>query len=201
MLSKFTIDASGVRGFLRRSLDLAQTVVSPALLARYGYGEGDSGEFDMAPTLEGDAGGWVWTAKIAPRRFVWTRLNFASVESQKPPVLPNVRWLGPVRGADVTWRAVQASAGRGYFLAGDAAAVLDPASSHGVLRALMSGMMAAHVCASVMSGSMHEDEGANHYRTWLSSWFAHDVRRLRELYGSLGFPATWCDTDRRRSLR
>jgi len=43
---------------------------------------------------------------------------------------------------------------------------LDPASSHGVLRALMSGIMAAHLCASVISGSVPEDEGAEYYRAY-----------------------------------
>jgi flavin-dependent dehydrogenase len=49
------------------------------------------------------------------------------------------------RGADVTWRIISPAAGPGFFLVGDAVAVLDPASSHGVLKALMTGMMAAHL--------------------------------------------------------
>lgn len=39
----------------------------------------------------------------------------------------------------------RAVAGPGWFLAGDAAAVLDPASSHGVLRAVLTGFRAGQV--------------------------------------------------------
>lgn len=192
--SRFTVDATGVRGFLRRSLSLVQMDASPALRAFYGYGEGEADE--AIPSIEGDERGWTWTAQIGRCRFVWTRLVLASAGPVTAPFLPNVRWLGPVRGADVTWRTVPACAGRGYFLAGDAAATLDPASSHGVLRALMSGMMAAHLCASVISGSVPEDEGAEYYRAWSSAWFSHDTRHLRELYESSGFSAAWHEAGR-----
>jgi len=102
-----------------------------------------------------------------------------------------VQWHKSVRGADVTWRFVPASAGRGYFVAGDAAAVLDPAASHGVLRAMMSGVMAAHVISKVTSGVLTENDGVRHYRGWLKTWFDHDVQRLRELYRELDPTLSW----------
>lgn len=103
-----------------------------------------------------------------------------------PTELRGLRPRGATRGADVTWRAVESTAGAGYFLCGDAAAVLDPASSHGVLKALMSGMMAAHQIALVRSGHSGEREAAARYSFWLNEWFAHDLARLRELYSVFG---------------
>src|SRR2546430_1169533 len=77
------------------------------------------------------------------------------------------RPIGRVRGADVTWRHVRAAAGPGYFLTGDAAAVLDPAASHGVLRALMTGIAAGHAIAGVLAGRVTERDAAQHYCDWL----------------------------------
>lgn len=187
----FVVDATGVRGFLRRHLRLSEKTFSPPLRAYYGYGEGEIGESDVLPSLVGDERGWIWTAQIGPRSFVWTRLDFNA--GKMPTEIParfRVQWHKSVRGADVTWRFVPASAGQGYFLAGDAAAVLDPAASHGVLRAMMSGVMAAHVISKVASGVLTDSDGVRHYRGWLKTWFDHDVQRLREFYRELD-PTLW----------
>ena len=94
--------------------------------------------------------------------------------------------FGPaVRGADVTWRRASPAAGAGWFLVGDAAFVLDPASSHGVLKALMSGRMAAHCIAAVAHGMASEGESVLHYNDWISHWFGADVARLTEHYAML----------------
>jgi flavin-dependent dehydrogenase len=188
----FVVDATGMRGFLRRHLPLSEMTLSPPLRAYYGYGEGEIGESDVIPSLVGDERGWTWTAQIGPRSFIWTRLDFnAGRKPSKKPALFRVQWHKSVRGADVTWRFVPTSAGRGYFVAGDAAAVLDPAASHGVLRAMMSGVMAAHVISKVTSGVLTENDGVRHYRGWLKTWFEHDVQRLRELYRELDPTLAW----------
>jgi flavin-dependent dehydrogenase len=65
---------------------------------------------------------------------------------------------------------------------GDAAAVLDPASSHGVLRALMGGMMAAHVMSKTVSGDCDEATAYETYSTWVRTQFEHDFKALQEFY-------------------
>ena len=64
---------------------------------------------------------------------------------------------------------------------GDAAAVIDPASSHGILRAMMSGIKAGDTIASIYHG-FPEIEAARNYNTWLTDWFNDDVRGLQALY-------------------
>ena len=94
--------------------------------------------------------------------------------------------VGKVRGADVeSWRVVVPAAGLGYFLVGDAAAVLDPASSHGVLKAIMSGMMAAHLVTQVVHHDASESLAVQMYSDWIRRWFDHDVAGLRALYARL----------------
>lgn len=92
------------------------------------------------------------------------------------------------RGADVTWRMVTRPAGPGYYLAGDAAAVLDPASSHGVLRAIMSGMMAGYLISQTFKGACSEQRATLEYHRWLADWFNTDVHRVRQMYGSPPHP-------------
>ena len=191
--ARYVIDASGSRGWMRRHLGLAVRARSPSLRAHYGYCEGPIEAGAGLPSLCADHLGWTWVASIAPGQIHWTRLVFdpASTAREPPGELTGMPALGPVRGADVTWRCVPDCAGAGYFLVGDAAALLDPVSSHGVLRALMSGMMAAHAAVQVGSGAVPEGSATAQYRTWVTSWFEQDVRRLRELYAELDPVPDW----------
>ncbi|MBJ8205870.1 FAD-dependent oxidoreductase, partial [Bacillus cereus] len=87
---------------------------------------------------------------MRPNVYQWTELSFDNVALKRdwiPEEFQGLKPMGKPNGADVTWRAISQPGGAGYFLVGDAAAVLDPASSHGVLKAIMSGMMAAHSLA------------------------------------------------------
>jgi flavin-dependent dehydrogenase len=193
ILGRFVIDAGGGRGWLRRQLGLRVKTASPSLHAYYGYCEGVLQQPCVLPSLTADEAGWTWIAEIGPRQFHWTRLDFAREDRSpsSPPVLASLRQTSPIRGADVTWRCVQPAAGSGYFIAGDAAVVLDPAASHGVLRALMSGMMAAHAVRQIMAGKIDENYAALQYSSWLDEWFAHDVSQLSGLYRQLAPPPGW----------
>jgi flavin-dependent dehydrogenase len=96
---------------------------------------------------------------------------------------------GPARGADVTWRIAERVADAGWFMVGDAAAILDPASSHGVLKALMSGMMAGQLITAIVRKGAPEREAAAVYQAWLAGWFATDAARLTEFYRQLKAPS------------
>jgi 2-polyprenyl-6-methoxyphenol hydroxylase-like FAD-dependent oxidoreductase len=145
-------------------------------------------------TAEDD--GWTWIAEIGPRTFHWTRMSFADADRarQPPACLASLRQTDRVRAADVTWRRVKVPADRGYFIVGDAAVVLDPAASHGVLRALMSGMMAVHIATQVLAGVLDEDFAAQRYCDWMASWYQHDVDHLTGLYSQLNVPPAWLQT-------
>jgi flavin-dependent dehydrogenase len=84
-------------------------------------------------------------------------------------------------GLDMGWRLHPSCAGPGYFLMGDAAALLDPASSNGVLRALMSGMFAAHLAACVIAGK-DEETALQTYVQWIGALYKHHMEILGDLY-------------------
>ncbi len=73
-------------------------------------------------------------------------------------------------------------------MVGDAAAVVDPTSSHGVLKALLSGMTAAHLIAASVMGKAPAEEIAAAYHDWTKARFDIDVSHLRTFYHAIGAP-------------
>ncbi|HWO17525.1 MAG TPA: tryptophan 7-halogenase [Kofleriaceae bacterium] len=182
-----TIDASGAAGVLRRQLGISLLQCSPRLIAHYGYRRG---VVSIVPKLSSDAAGWSWVAQVAPDLVSWTRLELGArgARPSPPGELAHLPEVGKRRAADVTWRVASRLAGPGYFLVGEAAAVLDPAASHGVLRALMTGMMAGYGAANLVTRAAHPELAAGAYASWLGSWFWNDVDAMRGLYEQAGVP-------------
>ena len=194
LYASFVIDAAGGRHWLARQLGLRLDFRSPRLVAHYGYTEGSCGERDQAPAIVADAHGWTWTARVKPKLYQWTRLLLTP--TQLPPdFLPqefHALIPQPKRyKANVTWRMASPLAGPGYFLIGDAATVLDPASSHGVLKALMSGMMAGHLITQHLGRRQSSQAVIQGYRQWGCNGFNHDVNKLKALYHDLPTPPNW----------
>jgi flavin-dependent dehydrogenase len=187
--ARMVVDASGVSRWFDRKMGVGSDQHSPKLLARYGYVEGHCPTRDDAPALVGDASGWAWTAKVWRDTYQWTRLTFDGHEpvgGWVPKEFQTLRPRGRMCGADVTWRLATRTAGKGWMLIGDAAAVLDPTSSHGVLKAIVSGMTAGHLVGAVLSGKAPVDGAADAYHEWLSRWFTADAAKLARFYRDLG---------------
>lgn len=182
ILASYVMDCSGSCHTLARQLQIPFVRYSRRLIARFGYA---SGRYDdPAPSIRSDPEGWTWIAEVEPNRFQWTRVT----ETDRRP---GPAWLPAglqgfstelPRGADVTWRIAERVAGPGYFLTGDAAAVLDPSSSHGVLRAVMSGMMAAHLAVRHLCFGADAEVCAAYYQEWLTGWFREDVEEMSRIY-------------------
>lgn len=191
IMADFVIDATGGIHWLARRLKLVVGKHSPPLFAYYGYAKGECAPPCEEPAITITPNGWTWTAKIQKHLYQWTRLYFNRDKKNIKSLLP-YGWLPeefkgltpiqPMRGSDVTWRLVVKAAGSGYFLVGDAAAVIDPSSSHGVLRALMSGMMASHSIVRIIHDRIPSDSAINGYNYWISKWFFYDVAKLKELH-------------------
>ena len=132
--------------------------------------------------------GWHVSKKTAANAF-----SFRSTQMPECQTRPR-RFLGArFRGADVTWRFVPECAGAGYFLCGDAAAVLDPAASSGVARALASGLMAADMIIQVTNGAMDSNAAAATYRQWYANQFVDQARQLTARYAALDERPVWLE--------
>lgn len=183
--TRFVIDASGARHWLQRSAGMRMRRASRRLVAMYGYARTNNPPDDHLPLIVGSPEGWTWVAQVRSELIAWTRLDFRKLRNSPPDCVSNLQLTVPLRGADVTWRVLEECAGKGYFVAGDAAAVLDPASSHGVLRAIMSGIFAAELASKVSGGKITEPEAIFNFRKWMLAWFENDRVRLSGLYQSL----------------
>jgi flavin-dependent dehydrogenase len=189
LFARIMVDATGRASWLSRRLGIARGARSSRLIARYGYAAGFCAGLAEAPELMGDSEGWVWTAMVQPGLYHWTRVAADGSRPHSGWVPANLRRLtrvGRSRGADVTWRMAAHAAHPGWFIVGDAACLLDPLSSKGVLRAMMSGIAAGHLIANVLDGRIATEAAAKLYEHWLSEWFAREAMHLAAFYRQLG---------------
>ncbi|MGH9719630.1 MAG: NAD(P)/FAD-dependent oxidoreductase [Bryobacteraceae bacterium] len=169
--ARWTADATGRRAWLARALELREERHSPPLYVRFGWNRDERADLDGQPLFAAHEQGWNWQAPLGDRT-AWAELRIDDA-AERPP---------GGQGADLSWRIHRDSAGPGYFLLGDAAATLDPASSHGVLRALMSGVLAAHLAAGCVNRDLPEPVAFEEYRNWCEQQFETDIHALRTLY-------------------
>ena len=199
--ARFVVDAAGSNHWLAGRLSFPIERHSPNLIARYGYEPFSELPDDQLPAIVADQSGWTWYAKIRADLYHWTRLTLIEepVDSGASHRNRRTEKCKRMRGADVTWRAVSKPAGLGYFIVGDAAAVLDPASSHGVLKSLMTGIMAAHVARKILDQPRQEAHFLDYYGCWVSEWFQHDLKKLKDFYRRLPRPPSWLSDRPRRA--
>lgn len=179
-LAKIVVDATGNTQWLRKKLKLGIEKHSSNMVARYGYVEQSA--HAKEPIFSFHENGWAWKAKISEGICQWTEVTMNGQHTFRHH--PN-ELLG-AKGADVTWRCVPDCAGPGYFITGDAAAIIDPAASRGVLRALYSGIMVGEAIRKVVQSGYSEEKMVRAYRQWLIDWFSHDCSELRRLYQQHG---------------
>lgn len=189
MTARSVVNASGRSDRFSANLGNDRKRHSPPLVARYGYGTGSHPDLDQSPILTGDRTGWLWQAMIRPGLYQWTRVSMDGSrygQNWRPDEFRELTPVGEPKGADVTWRLARNPAQPGWFSVGDAAAVLDPTSANGVLRALLSGIMAGKLISGIQSSVVPEEEAVGVYNEWLANWFFSAANTLSGFYGSLG---------------
>lgn len=194
--SRFVVDAAGPTQWLRRQLRIPSFRVSTLLVARFGWFEQrDNLEVESSmPEFCVSGYEWNWTAPVKASRYAWVNLNLMN-ERLANRLMPNgVAGQTPVSklgASDVTWKIARPCAGPGYFMVGDAAWVLDPASSHGVLKAIMSGMIVADMIGRVLNDSGQIAHMQASYCAWAEDQFCADAAALISLYSGMEKPPTW----------
>lgn len=192
--ARYVLDCTGGRHWLARRLGIKINRLSSPLVAHYGYVEMDAKGEDEWPLFEVDETGWLWTARISDTLMHWTRLNLIG-GAPKRGWLPE-QWVGlscasRPRRVNVTWRRCERVAGPGYFICGEAASVLDPASSHGVLTAVMSGMLAGQYAVRVIRDPRLAEEARSSYEAWIYGRIKADSKELAKLYTAFPNPPGW----------
>ena len=189
--SSFVADASGGAHWLMRQLRFPILRVSPRLMAHFGWAAGQ--EHDQAgdafPEFNMHDAAWDWRAPIRCDKHAWVHLDLGA--SRRSPELTEGNQIKGSCARDVTWRMARPCAGPGYFLAGDAAWILDPASSHGVLFAIMSGLAAADAICKTMQSPEEAWRIRTSYISWIEDWFCRDAAALISLYSGMDSPPGW----------
>ncbi|HMP04330.1 MAG TPA: FAD-dependent oxidoreductase [Gemmatales bacterium] len=185
--ARWTIDASGGGHWLANRLGSSVARHSIPLAVRYGYTHRTTADVSTVPFFCREPNGWTWMAQVGPDRFHWARLRPAGTPIEPPVEFASEIAADPIRGADVTWRLVPTAAGAGYFLVGDAVMVFDPAAANGVLRGLLTGIMAGHAAARIHKG-LSEKMAIIGYSRWVSDLFASTLQRMSAEFPELARP-------------
>jgi len=178
----YIIDASGANSFVRRQLGITNLIFSKPLPIKYRYVENLRQQPNTSFLI--DNTGWVWQATVSKSLEVECRLFFPnSTHSPSAPIERKVK--DGEYGANGTWRIAEQLAGESYFLVGDSACMIDPACSHGILRAILSGTSAATAVAKCLRDSTNKEQTKYAYCDWLTGWFFDDCFQLNNVYASV----------------
>ena len=194
--SRYVVDATGPRQWLRHHLRLPCLRVSTLLVAHYGWvATGKSIEETVAvPEFRVGDAAWTWTAPVGRERLAWVSLDLLDRRLKKhllPTAVTGGLSTSPPGARDVTWRVVRPCAGPGYFMVGDAAWLVDPASSHGVLKSMLSGTVAADAIHKSLRGASEASRIQEGYCAWAEDTFCADVAALVSLYSGMERPPFW----------
>jgi flavin-dependent dehydrogenase len=195
--SQFVVDASGHGQWLCRKIGIPSVRVSPPLVAHYGWvelGESTKSSQDM-PEFQMDGSIWNWISPISADRCAWVSLDLMDQRLNRKPGPPSALAgccaVGRERACDVTWKIARPSSGPGYFIVGDASWVLDPASSHGVLKAITSARIVGEAIEKSVNNSRDAMQMQISYNAWMEGWFCSDARALISLYSEIEAAASW----------
>lgn len=181
--ANYFIDATGKRAWLANSLGIKVEKFSPRRIAYYGYVK-NSNFATITPKLIWDNKGWTWVSSVKQNLTAWVRLILTGHEKigrvWVPDILSDGEPTSPRKAVDVTWRKAETCCKENCYLVGDAAFVLDPGSSHGVLKAIMSGIMVSHLINK--SGGFSTSSIQKFYNVWINRQFHRDVLKLKDLY-------------------
>jgi flavin-dependent dehydrogenase len=193
---RVVVDAAGSEQWLARQLGVRCTRVSPPLIAEFGWVQPSEDRKSLRiPEFRMDGAIWEWIAPIDDDRHGWVRLDLMrqrlSKQVSPPACLRESVPIGKTSARDVTWKIARPCAGQNYFMVGDAAWVLDPASSHGVFKAIVSGLVAGEAIANSLSGEADAEQQQCAYTGWAENWFCADAAALIASYSETKGPASW----------
>lgn len=165
----WTIDATGRNAWLAQELKLVTEIHSPPLYVKFGWLNQQPPELHGQPLFTFHSNGWRWQAPVNANRTAWVELHIGKADESPP-------------GMNLSWQLRPECAGPGFILLGDTAATLDPSSSHGVLRALMSGILAGHLLENEHAGRLSQTQVIESYREWIHTQFRHEKNKLMQFY-------------------
>jgi flavin-dependent dehydrogenase len=177
--SPVVIDASGSNCWLRRAMQLEESIGSPALWLERGFAAASTHAPD--PHWQIAQQGWLWI-KTTSTGTIWTSLS-----TQREAILhwPDGVWPTGRRWRDCRhWRCLHQAAGPGYFVCGDAAVQLDPATGDGFRFAIESGARAASLAEHLGPHPEGSSLLEALYSDWIVQFYVSRRAALAECYAN-----------------
>ena len=176
--SPVVVGATGGTGWLPKRLGLGSIYSGPESFLAYGFGRQQEplGE----ATFQSRPDGWCWTARVRDDLFSYCLLSF-----QKYPDIRNLTALKPegkIARSRARWRVLEQPAASNYFVCGDSAFSVDPGSGKGVLRAMLTGILAADSTCHLLHSQLPKDLIIQRYKTFIQDFFNSESEALRERY-------------------
>jgi flavin-dependent dehydrogenase len=177
--SPVVIDASGTNCWLRRAMQLEESIGSPALWLERGLAAARTHAPDHHWQIAQQ--GWLWI-KTTSAGTIWTSL---STQREATVHWPDGVWPIGRRWRDCRrWRCLQQAAGPGYFVCGDAAVQLDPATGDGFRFAVESGTRAASLAAQLLRHPESSSLLEALYSDWVMQFYMSRKAALAECYAN-----------------
>lgn len=183
---RIVIDATGVNGWLRRALALEELTDSSLLWLRRGYAGANSPHHGTYWQIT--RSGWLWV-KATSKGPIWTSLSTTRQANVSWPA--GISPVGRVWHECRRWRQLRAAAGPGYFVCGDAAGYLDPATGDGVRFAIESGLRAGALAAGITRHPDRASVSAALYADWVSQSYLAARTVLAESYARAALDIEW----------
>jgi flavin-dependent dehydrogenase len=175
----YLIDTSGQRRLVGKRLELGERFLSPPLLSYTGLTDRPRPGRPQA-SFDTSANGWTWHAL---NRFGQYTVTSVIIGKRRPTASPGT---SQVKYANSRWRIFDRLAGEGFFLAGDAAGILDPAAGQGILMGLMSGIMAGRAIIKAVNHPTSAAIEQAIYHQWFTDQFDQKARELCIRYRAMG---------------
>jgi menaquinone-9 beta-reductase len=166
---------------LRRGLSLEECVDSSALWLRRGFARDVTSRDITHWEIAED--GWLWI-RSGSARSIWTSLSArkeVDMAARAGLAVSGMTWQQCRR-----WRRLRQAAGAGYFVCGDAAGYLDPASGDGLRFAIESGIRAGALAADVVRHPGRASLSAALYADWAEQDYRATKAVLQQVYARAG---------------
>lgn len=193
---KFIIDASGSRSWLTKYTSVKELETSPKLYAFYGYVASEDLNSWSNPTLTSSDAGWTWISRVSNDELHWMQLKFpinSFLDGRLPEILSDYRVTKKTYKSDVTWRITWPPCSNNCFSIGDAALRLDPLSSHGNLRALITGIYCSNLITEIFNAPEKTEELVSAYKEWILEMFKIENDKILDFYRELDPVPDWVE--------
>lgn len=189
----FVIDCSGRQQLAARFLKLKKKYYSPPLVAW--SGRSMAVHLQLHASFFAFADHWNWIAPETDGTCSWTRLASSGwTDFSAPPELENYPMDSPPSVWNMRWRLFRPIVSKGLLVCGDAAGIIDPAASQGILTAVMAGIAAANCIGNIFNDPSAENILLANYDQWYLGQYENRARQLRSYYQELmpaWFSANW----------